>query len=69
MNKLTKIGRYGAVFGFALCAVLIAPVILIYGVPLAVGAMSDILQLDGGQMASILSVSAAACRAATPVVA
>jgi hypothetical protein len=50
----------------AFCAVLITPAILVYGVPVAIGIVGDIVQLDGGQMAGVLSVSAVACCAAVP---
>jgi hypothetical protein len=48
MNKLTKIALGSAACGLAFCAVLISPVILVYGVPFAIGIVSDIVQLSGG---------------------
>jgi hypothetical protein len=45
MNKLTKIARHSAMWGLGLCGALTGSVIIVYGVPLAVGIVFDILQL------------------------
>jgi hypothetical protein len=69
LNLLKKIGLHCAVWAGAFCAVLVAPVILVYGVPLAIGAVSDIVHLGGGPLTIIAAVSATTCRAAAPLVA
>ena len=61
MNSLTKIALHGAVWVLAFCAVLISPAILIYSVPVVVGAVADIVQAGGGPIAAVLFASAAAC--------
>ena len=59
MGLLTKIGFRCAVWMFALCAVLISPVILIYGVPVVIGAVTDIVQAGLGPVATVLIADAA----------
>jgi hypothetical protein len=44
MSLLSKIGFRCAVWVFAFCAVPISPVILIYGVPVLVGIVADVVQ-------------------------
>jgi hypothetical protein len=61
MNSLTKIALHGAVWVLAFCAVLISPVIVIYSVPVLVGAVADVVQAGGGPIAAVLIASAAAC--------
>jgi hypothetical protein len=41
MNKLTKIARHSAMWGLGLCGALAGSVIVVYGVPLAVGVVLD----------------------------
>ena len=43
----------------AFCAVLISPVILIYGVPLAIGAVADLVHAGLGPIATVLIADAA----------
>jgi hypothetical protein len=53
MNMLKKI----AVWGLAVCAVAISPVILIYGVLFGIGIVSDLVQIAADQ--ALLSVVSA----------
>jgi hypothetical protein len=57
---LTKIALHSAVWVLAFCAVLISPVILIYSVPVVVGAVADVVQAGGGPIAAVLIASGAA---------
>ena len=59
MSLLAKIGFRCAVWMLAFCAVLISPVILIYGAPVAVGAVTDIMQAGLGPIATVLIADAA----------
>ena len=59
MRMLTKISFRCAQWMFAFCAVLISPVILIYGVPVAIGAVTDVTQAGLGPIATALIVDAA----------
>ena len=59
MSLVTRIGLRCAVWAFAFCAVLISPVILIYGVPVLVGIVTDFVQAGLGPVAAVLIDSAA----------
>jgi hypothetical protein len=61
LNQLKKIGLHLAVWVGAFCAVLISPVILLYTVPVAVVAVSDIVHAGGAAIAAGLIASAATC--------
>jgi hypothetical protein len=73
LNLLKKIALHALGWLGAFCAVLISPVIIVYGAPLVVGAVSDIIRLGYGPMAVGLLVSAVllrrAFRTAKPVAA
>jgi hypothetical protein len=45
MNKLAKIARHSTMWTLGLCGALTGSVIVVYGVPLALGVVLDILQL------------------------
>ena len=60
MSLLTKIGFRCAVWMLTFCAVLISPVILIYGVPVAIGVVTDVTQSGLGPIATVLMADAAA---------
>jgi uncharacterized membrane protein YvlD (DUF360 family) len=45
------------VWVFSLCAVLISPVIVIFGVPLVIGVGTDVVQAGGGPMAAVVIAS------------
>ena len=69
--SLTKIALHGAVWVLAFCAVLISPVILIYSVPVVVGAVTDVVQAGAGPAVFIASAAClmlrkALLRAAVP---
>lgn len=49
LNLLKKI----ATWGLAVCAVLISPVILVYGVLFGFGIVSDIVRLSGGPIVPV----------------
>jgi len=55
MSPLTKIGRHCAICVLTFCAVLISPVILIYGPLIAIGVVADVVRgrgiLDAAQSA------------------
>ena len=59
MSQLTKIGFRCAVWMLAFCAVLLSPVILIYGVPVAIGEVTDVTQAGLGPIATVLIADAA----------
>src|SRR3954463_14687945 len=48
-----KIFAHCAVWALAFCAVLVSPVILIFGVPLAIGLGTDIVQAGAGPLAAV----------------
>jgi hypothetical protein len=56
-----KVLGHCAAWVLAFCAVLLSPLALIYGVPLAIGAGADIVALGGGPIAAILLASATVC--------
>jgi len=60
VSLLTKIGFRCAVWMLTFCAVLISPVILIYGVPVAIGVVTDVTQSGLGPIATVLMADAAA---------
>ena len=60
MSQLTKISFRCAQSMLAFCAVMISPVILIYGVPVAIGAVTDVTQAGLGPIATVLMADAAA---------
>lgn len=59
MSLLMKIGFRCAMWMLTFCAVLISPVILIYGMPVLVGVVADVLQAGLGPIAAVLIASAA----------
>ena len=59
VSLLMKIGFRCAMWMLAFCAVLISPVILIYGMPVLVGVVADVLQAGLGPIAAVLIASAA----------
>jgi hypothetical protein len=54
-----KLVAHVAVWILAFCAVLVSPVILIYGVPLAIGIGTEIVQAGAGPIAAVLIVGTA----------
>src|ERR1700693_1818262 len=55
-----KIVAHCAVWVLALCAVLISPVILIFGVPLAIGVGTDLVETGAGPILAVLIASTVA---------
>jgi hypothetical protein len=55
MSLLMKIGFRCAMWMLTFCAVLISPVILIYGMPVLVGVVADVLQAGLGPLRPSLS--------------
>lgn len=56
-----KIVAHCAVWVLAFCAVLASPVVLIFGVPLAIGIGADIVDSGAGPPMAVLIATAAAC--------
>jgi hypothetical protein len=55
-----KIIRLSAVWILALCAALVSPVVVIFGMPLAIGIGTDIIEAGGGPIAAVAIASALA---------
>ena len=51
MSPLTKIGRHCAICVLTFCAVLISPVILIYGPLIAIGVVADVVRAGNSPIA------------------
>jgi hypothetical protein len=56
-----KVVAHCAVWILAFCAVLISPVILIFGVPLAIGIGADVIDAGAGPLGAVLIASTLAC--------
>ena len=56
-----KIVAHCAVWALAFCAVLVSPVILIFGVPLVIGIGTDLVDAGAGPIAAVLIAGTLAC--------
>jgi len=56
-----KIFAHCAVWALAFCAVPVSPVILIFGVPLAIGLGTDIVQSGAGPLAAVFIAASITC--------